>query len=129
MAFSSVWNMYQCCDQTPRISHDSSALKLYATLRIEGYWYSRNPELLTPEGNTVTTLDFFANFNDLSYRYRIFIGPVDICRSTFLLMTTEDIMPRVTHEESGQTLVVTRILRRSGKTLWKIRGCGVQSSQ
>lgn len=123
MAFSSTWNMYQCCDQIPRISHNSDTKKLYATLRIEGYWYSRNPELLTTEGKMATTLDFFANFNDLSYRYRIFTGPIDVCKQAYLLVTSEDILPRIIHEESGQQLGVTRILRRSGKTLWKIKGC------
>lgn len=126
MAFSSMWGRSQCCDATPRISHDDLSQKLYATLLIEGYWYSSPPELLTSEAKTATTLDFFANFNDLSYRYRIFTGPSDVCRSTFLLVTTEDIKPTITHEETRRRMNVERILRRSGKTLWMIRGCHTQ---
>ena len=123
MAFSNIWGRSPCCNPTPRIGHDPSAQKLYATIKIDGYWYSTKPMLLNADGSDAIVMDFFGDFSRLTYRYRIFTGPVDICKKTMLLITSEDIVPRVSCEETQQFFNVRRVLIRNGKTLWMIRGC------
>lgn len=119
MSFSGRWKRYGCCPL------DSNSLpqppQNLAIFEVFGYNYRTIPNWINGEYREMIPLQFSADGDNLTYRWT-FYKPynVSICNMTWLLSTSDDIVPQV-YEWSRKThMKVTRLQRYNGNTLWKI---------
>lgn len=130
-----------CTSPPPAIGSDAGKMLWYANIIISGYWYQTAPQLYDALGRPVTVVSFDDNFGNLTYTYKIFTkGLLDRPLSTLdaksvlcgspqrkglelYIMTYDDIVPQVSHKESGTKFQVERVKREAGRTFWRAAGC------
>ncbi len=119
MSFSS-WKLKRnrCCPKSNNLPQPPQNLIIF---EVFGYNYRTIPNWANGEGRELLPLQFFASSNNLSYEWR-FYKPYNksVCDMTWLLSTSDDIVPQIYEQLSKIHMKVTRLQRYNGNTLWKI---------
>lgn len=131
MSFTGTWGKVGCCNEYPAVGGVPSptplARALYLDISIVGYWYPTAPVWLSSTGNPLTVTNFSADFNRLTYSYRVFTGEPqgtdEGCSARLMLVTYEDITPIVFITPTRRQLKVTKMENFRGKFIWKVGGC------
>lgn len=119
MSFSGDWKTRkECCYGQ---GNPAAPMKNTIVFEISGYAYRTIPVWFDENGSRMMNLNFKFDFNKLTYIYTFYKKETDdICKMTFHLSTSDDVIPTIYETISGKKMNVVRHTVHNSYVNWKV---------